>query len=168
MIRKYEERFAKIVEPAEDGANDDNPKHIGQGAKAAVARSISRRPADKPRTVERRHGTGAKVKLKLPKQVAEEAALPVTEPLPAKGNAQVNGLAEMLQVLSRIADALEAQKPVLTAEQAAKLLKCAPDTLSRFNRIELPALPGPGRSRVYLQEDIIGHFQRLRNDARRQ
>ncbi len=43
---------------------------------------------------------------------------------------------------------------IFTIEEAARILRCTVDTLRRIPKDELPVYRGPGRSNLYLREDL--------------
>ncbi len=43
---------------------------------------------------------------------------------------------------------------ILTVQEAARILRCRVDTLRRVPRDQLPVYRGPGRSNLYLREDL--------------
>ena len=54
---------------------------------------------------------------------------------------------------------------VLTIEDVALLFRCSVDTARRIPKDELPVYRGPGRSRLYLREDLITYLKSRRIDA---
>ena len=51
---------------------------------------------------------------------------------------------------------------ILAIEEAACILRCTVDTLRRVPRDQLPVYRGPGRSNLYLREDLKQFVRRRR------
>lgn len=60
------------------------------------------------------------------------------------------------------------QATFLTVEEVAFLLRASVDTVRRIPRDQLAARVGPGKSLIYLREDLMAFLKRSRTSRRRQ